>query len=102
MSNAQTQAVEALKAAMASKPCRDIERQAEIKTAKVHDEQNYIDFLVEVGPVGDEGTVSELLFREGRCFRVGQDGEISLLFAYIGMNFKRFTDVSGFEKSLNH
>ena len=79
MNATQEKTIEAIKEAMLKKESLGGLANVEVKYSHVEDAKSFTSFVLEVGRVGDEGTMAEVFCRDRRHFFVGKKGGVSLV-----------------------
>ena len=92
MTNAQQNTINALRRAMLKRMSLDGLREAEVKHEDIDHREGAgsVFFILEVGVVGDEGTMLEIVGRNRRQFMIGERGGVSLMSVSEGFDHQSF------------
>ena len=89
MNTTQTNAIESIKKAMLEGVYLGTS-QVELKKCEIRESSEFVSLVIEVGHVGDEGSMAEVLCRDCRQFFIGKRGGVSLASLSVGSRHKSF------------
>jgi hypothetical protein len=101
MNTVQAQTIEAIKTLMLASESLSGRVEVEIKKLEIDENEYFVSLYVSVGRIGDEGTMLQLLGRDGRHFFIGKRGGVTLKGVDHNGKYSSVT-IKGLRKAINY